>query len=111
MTRVADEDDLDLNPDPGAFSDGEDRLIVMTSSNPATENTTPSDGSSPWETVVRGTRLGIRRLTGGGSTKEKEKQRDFLRAQQRVAMQTAASPRVPKVPAEYLQGSPTSPAN
>lgn len=58
-------------------------------------------------------RSGMRRLTGGAaSNREKEKQRDLLRAQHRAMVQTANSPRVPKVPEEYLAGPtshPTSP--
>lgn len=57
-------------------------------------------------------RSGMRRLTGGtASGREKERQRDLLRAQQRAAVQTANSPRVPKVPAEFLAASVNSPTS
>lgn len=58
-------------------------------------------------------RSGMRRLTGGSANnRDKEPQRDTLRAQHRAIVQTASSPRVPKVPEEYLAGPtshPTSP--
>lgn len=64
-----------------------------------------------------GLRAGMRRPTITTPGKEKDRQRDMLRAQQRAISQTATSPRVPKVPEEYLTGSgvvdaasaPTSP--
>ncbi|CAL5873101.1 uncharacterized protein PFLUO_LOCUS7370 [Penicillium psychrofluorescens] len=69
-----------------------------------------TDGSHSLESMIRS---GMRRLTGGTATnREKERQRDILRIQQRAVAQTANSPRVPKVPQEYLSGPtshPTSP--
>ena len=56
-------------------------------------------------------RSGMRRLTGGTMAgRERDRQREILRAQQRAFAHTTTSPRVPKVPAEYLVGSaPGSP--
>lgn len=56
-------------------------------------------------------RAGMRRLTGGTMTgRERNQQREVMRAQQRAFAHTTTSPRVPKVPAEYLVGStPGSP--
>jgi hypothetical protein len=102
--------DDDLDDDPGTVSDNGDRLAIPFTSNPPTTATMP-DGSFSFESVIRTTRSGMRRLTGGGSLKDKDRQREFLRAQHRTATQRAGSPRVPKVPAEYLQTSPTSPGN
>ncbi|KAA8651342.1 putative cell morphogenesis protein (PAG1) [Aspergillus tanneri] len=69
-----------------------------------------TDGSSSLESMIRS---GMRRLTGGtANTREKERQRDLVRAQQRTVAQTTSSPRVPKVPPEFLSGpasNPTSP--
>ncbi|KAJ5371431.1 uncharacterized protein N7496_007523 [Penicillium cataractarum] len=69
-----------------------------------------TDGSHSLESMIRS---GMRRLTGGAANnREKERQRDHLRAQHRAMVQTANSPRVPKVPEEYLTGPtshPTSP--
>ncbi|KAJ5690808.1 hypothetical protein N7462_005200 [Penicillium macrosclerotiorum] len=69
-----------------------------------------TDGSHSLESMIRS---GMRRLTGGAANnREKERQRDLLRAQHRAMVQTANSPRVPKVPEEYLAGPtshPTSP--
>ncbi|KAL2368974.1 hypothetical protein RJ035_003685 [Blastomyces gilchristii] len=72
------------------------------SSNSATSPRHGSEGPFSLESVIRSS---VRRLTGGtSSTREKERQRDLLRAQQRAFVHTASSPRVPKVPAEYLTG-------
>ncbi|KAE8356011.1 cell morphogenesis N-terminal-domain-containing protein [Aspergillus coremiiformis] len=69
-----------------------------------------TDGSSSLESMIRN---GMRRLTGGAAnSREKERQRDLVRAQHRAMAQAASSPRVPKVPPEYLSGplsNPTSP--
>ncbi|KAE8379614.1 cell morphogenesis N-terminal-domain-containing protein [Aspergillus bertholletiae] len=69
-----------------------------------------TDGSSSLESMIRS---GMRRLTGGAANnRDKERQRDLVRAQHRAMAQTASSPRVPKVPPEYLTGpasNPTSP--
>ncbi|PLB44490.1 cell morphogenesis protein [Aspergillus steynii IBT 23096] len=68
-----------------------------------------TDGSSSIESMIRS---GMRRLTGGATTtREKERQRDLVRAQQRAVAQTASSPRVPKVPPEYLSGPTSNPAS
>lgn len=68
-----------------------------------------TDGSHSLESMIRS---GMRRLTGGSaSTREKERQRDLLRAQHRAMVQTANSPRVPKVPEEYLSGPTSHPAS
>jgi hypothetical protein len=70
-----------------------------------------SDGPFSLESMILS---GMRRLTGGSASKDKERHRDLLRAQHRALAQTANSPRVPKVPAEYLSGptsSPTSPGH
>ncbi|KAJ5102364.1 hypothetical protein NUU61_004586 [Penicillium alfredii] len=65
-----------------------------------------TDGSHSLESMIRS---GMRRLTGGAANnRDKERQRDLLRAQHRAIVQTANSPRVPKVPEEYLSGGPTS---
>jgi hypothetical protein len=69
-----------------------------------------TDGPHSLESMIRS---GMRRLTGGtANSQEKQRQRDILRAQHRAMVQTASSPRVPKVPEEYLAGPtshPTSP--
>lgn len=68
-----------------------------------------SDGPVSLESMIR---HGMRRLTGSSaSSREKERQREILRAQQRAAATTASSPRVPKVPPEYLSGPTSSPAS
>ncbi|KAJ5712500.1 hypothetical protein N7493_008968 [Penicillium malachiteum] len=78
---------------------------------PMVRSATEGAGSQPYslESMIRS---GMRRLTGGAANREKERQRDLLRAQHRAMVQTANSPRVPKVPEEYLAGPtshPTSP--
>lgn len=68
-----------------------------------------TDGSHSLESMIRS---GMRRLTGGAaSSRDKERQRDLLRAQHRAMVQTANSPRVPKVPEEYLAGPTSHPAS
>ncbi|KKK25189.1 cell morphogenesis protein, partial [Aspergillus rambellii] len=73
------------------------------------QSRSPMDSSSSLESMIRS---GMRRLTGGTATsREKERQRELIRAQHRAM---ASSPRVPKVPPEYLVGSasnPTSPGS
>lgn len=67
-----------------------------------------TDGSSSFESMIRS---GMRRLTGGAANnREKERQRELVRSQQRAVMgqQAGSSPRVPKVPQEYLNQGPTS---
>ncbi|KAN0083770.1 Cell morphogenesis N-terminal domain containing protein [Elaphomyces granulatus] len=87
-----------------SFSDLDERM--MTSSKPsATAAPSRPEGTPFFESV----RSGMRRLTGGSASREKERQRELLRAQQRAAAQIIHSPRVPKVPPEYLTGSASSP--
>jgi hypothetical protein len=57
--------------------------------------------------LAHGTRLGMRRLTGGGS-KEKERQRELLRAEKNASSLVAKSP---KVPDHYLHNQGQSPSN
>ncbi|KAI9787226.1 MAG: Cell morphogenesis protein PAG1 [Geoglossum umbratile] len=57
--------------------------------------------------LAQGTRLGMRRLTGGGS-KEKERQRDLLRAEKNAS---SLVPKSPKVPEYYLRDQGQSPSN
>ncbi|KAH0545522.1 hypothetical protein FGG08_000353 [Glutinoglossum americanum] len=57
--------------------------------------------------LAQGTRLGMRRLTGGGS-KEKERQRDLLRAEKNAS---SLVPKSPKVPDYYLHNQGQSPSN
>ncbi|EAW06774.1 putative cell morphogenesis protein (PAG1) [Aspergillus clavatus NRRL 1] len=90
----------------------DERLTISkpTILHPNSQTRSVTDGSSSLESMIRS---GMRRLTGGAATnREKERQRDMIRAQQRAAVQAASSPRVPKVPPEYLVGptsNPTSP--
>lgn len=101
------------------LSDTDDRLpITRVSPSGSTHGPTPTsaigEGSFSIENMIRSTRSGMRRLTGGGNSAGKDKERQFLRAQHRAATQTVNSPRVPKVPAEYLTGTgsgPNSPGN
>ncbi|EDN92736.1 hypothetical protein SS1G_08599 [Sclerotinia sclerotiorum 1980 UF-70] len=84
------------------FSDGEDD-----------RTTTSGEGSFFLENMIKplaaGTRLGMRRLTGGRS-RDNERFRDSLRAERRGISQPPRSPRVPKVPTAYLQPQkPSSP--
>lgn len=58
------------------------------------------------ESMIRGTRSGMRRLTGG---RDGERQRDLLRTQKKLLHHNPKSPRVPKVPDAYLQNPHTSP--
>ncbi|KAJ5800463.1 uncharacterized protein N7518_002531 [Penicillium psychrosexuale] len=67
-----------------------------------------TDGPHSLESRIRN---GMRRLTGGAANREKERQRDLLRSQHRAIVQTANSPRVPKVPEEYLSGPTSHPAS
>ncbi|TAQ85937.1 hypothetical protein B7494_g5744 [Chlorociboria aeruginascens] len=68
--------------------------------------TTQGEGSFFLENMIKpiaqGTRSGMRRLTGGRS-RDNERYRDNLRAERRGMSQPPKSPRVPKVPAAYLQ--------
>jgi hypothetical protein len=105
--------------EPAFFSDDEvdetlydfdERLTVTKHPMPPLTNQTRSatDGSSSLESMIRS---GMRRLTGGAAGRDKERQRDFVRAQQRALAQNASSPRVPKVPAEYLTGTSSNPTS
>jgi len=69
----------------------------------------PRDTPFFLESMIRSTRVGMRRLTGGGVRREEERHRDLLRAQKRAVSQTPKSPKVPKVPEAYLQNPHTSP--
>jgi hypothetical protein len=96
-----------------SFSDVDERAGLHPSTSRSTQATNlarkGSEGTSSLESMIRS---GMRRLTGGtASSREKERQRDLLRAHQRAVAQTANSPRVPKVPAEYLTGSVSSPTS
>lgn len=76
---------------------------------PMVRSATDGAGSHSLESMIRS---GMRRLTGGAANnREKERQRDLLRAQHRAMVQTANSPRVPKVPEEYLNGPTSHPAS
>ncbi|KAL3419802.1 cell morphogenesis protein pag1 [Phlyctema vagabunda] len=81
------------------FSDGDDDRA-----------TTTGEGSFFLENMIKplaqGTRIGMRRLTGGRS-RDSERQRDNLRAERRNMSQPPKSPRVPKVPSEYLAKVPS----
>ncbi|KAJ5268761.1 hypothetical protein N7505_004519 [Penicillium chrysogenum] len=99
----------DEDPDD-VHSDLEERpTIKKTITPPAPMVRSATDGPHSLESMIRS---GMRRLTGGAANREKERQRDHLRAQHRAIVQTANSPRVPKVPEEYLSAPtshPTSP--
>jgi hypothetical protein len=107
QTFLSDSDELE-----DAVSDTDDRMGFNSPPQPPygyhhhhASTSTPGLGSSregPFEAM----RSGMRRLTGGTAAgRERDRQRDLLRAQQRAMAQTAASPRVPRVPAEYLPGN------
>ncbi|KAE8151767.1 cell morphogenesis N-terminal-domain-containing protein [Aspergillus avenaceus] len=85
-----------------------DRLIANRLAPHQLNQRSVTDGSTTLESMIRS---GMRRLTGGAANnREKERQRDLIRAQQRAMAQTTSSPRVPKVPPEYLTTSnPASP--
>jgi len=69
----------------------------------------PRDAPYFLESVIRGTRSGMRRLTGGGGGRDGERQRDLLRTHKKGLNQNPKSPKVPKVPDAYLQNPHTSP--
>ena len=69
----------------------------------------PRDAPYFFESVIRGTRSGMRRLTGGGGGRDGEKQRDLLRTHKKALNLNPKSPKVPKVPDAYLQNPHTSP--
>ena len=54
--------------------------------------------------IAHGTRTGMRRLTGGGG-KDKERQRELIRAEKKAGT-LLKSPKVPKVPSNYLPSPP-----
>ena len=69
----------------------------------------PRDAPYFLGSVIRGTRSGMRRLTGGGAGRDGEKQRDLFRAHKKTLNQNPKSPKVPKVPDAYLVHPHTSP--
>jgi hypothetical protein len=69
----------------------------------------PRDAPYFLESVIRGTRSGMRRLTGGGGGRDGERQRDLLRSHKKGLNQNPKSPKVPKVPEAYLQNQHTFP--
>ncbi|WEW57354.1 Cell morphogenesis protein PAG1 [Emydomyces testavorans] len=89
-----------------ALSDSDDRLTMNHPSSASPR--VGAEGPFSLEAIIKSS---VRRLTGGSAMgRDRERQRELLRAQHRAL---AHSPRVPKVPAEYLVGSgstPTSPA-
>lgn len=93
-----------------SFSDLDERVALQPPSR-STPTSMPRKGSEGTSSIESRIRSGMRRLTISG--REKERQRDLLRAQrantQRAGNQN--SPRVPKVPAEYLTGSTGSPTS
>lgn len=93
-----------------ALSDSDDRLVLNTRASASAISRPGPESAFSIESMIRSS---VRRLTGGSSTsRDKERQRELLRAQQRAYAQTAISPRVPKVPQEYLMSAgstPTSP--
>lgn len=93
-----------------ALSDSDDRLTLNHPSASVGEGGAPRTGAVG--SMIRSTKSGMRRLTGNNAAnRDRERQRDLLRAQHRAVAQTANSPRVPRVPAEYLVGSGSSPAS
>lgn len=97
------DDDIDEGP-----FDFDERLMANKHPvHPLTNQRSATDGSSSLESMIRS---GMRRLTGSTAAgRDRERQRDLVRAQQRAITQTANSPRVPKVPAEYLAGTVSYP--
>jgi hypothetical protein len=84
------------------FSDGDDERAAA-----------PGEGSFFLENMIKplaqGTRLGVRRLTGGRS-RENERLREGLRAERRGMSQSPNSPMVPTIPSAYLMQQKSSPA-
>jgi hypothetical protein len=84
------------------FSDGDEDRVAAS-----------GEGSFFLENMIKpltqGTRSGVRRLTGGRS-RDNDRMRDNLRVERRGLSQPPKSPRVPKVPREYL-GKTTSPSS
>ncbi|KAJ5873784.1 uncharacterized protein N7529_002214 [Penicillium soppii] len=98
----------DEDPDE-VHSDLEERPVTRRLNPlPAPMVRSATDGPHSLESMIRS---GMRRLTGGAANREKERQRDLLRAQHRAIAQTANSPRVPKVPEEYLSTPTSHPAS
>ncbi|KAJ6099471.1 hypothetical protein N7467_001006 [Penicillium canescens] len=92
-------------------SDLDERPVTTTTklAHPPPMVRSATDGPHSLESMIRS---GMRRLTGGAAAnREKERQRDLLRAQHRAIVQTANSPRVPKVPEEYLSAPTSHPAS
>ncbi|KAL4946812.1 hypothetical protein BDV06DRAFT_181599 [Aspergillus oleicola] len=94
--------------DDGGFDFDERLMVNKHPVAPFTHQTrSVTDGSSSLENMIRS---GMRRLTGStAASRDKERQREFVRAQHRAIAQTTNSPRVPKVPAEYLGGATSNP--
>ncbi|EEP75465.1 conserved hypothetical protein [Uncinocarpus reesii 1704] len=87
-----------------ALSDSDERLSM---NHPSSTN--PRIGAECPFSLEGIIRSSVRRLTGGnGPGRDKERQRELLRAQHRAL---AHSPRVPKVPPEYLVDSGSMPAS
>lgn len=93
-TFLSDDDD-----DDDAVSDSDDRLTLNHSS-PGGTRIGSEGGPASLDTMIRSS---VRRLTGT-TNRERDKQREVIRAQQRAMVQTATSPRVPKVPPAFLPG-------
>ncbi len=109
--------------DEALLSDGENSPfpnLSMTVSNqskslsgpgPSEYQITQTSATEPGSFSIQGMRRGMRRLTGGKSEsqREKEKIKDFARLRgqsggQNLAPTVMQSPRVPRVPSEYLTG-------
>lgn len=90
--------------------EGRPTITKAATSYPLVQTRSVTDGSShSLESMIRS---GMRRLTGGAATnRDKERQRELVRSQQRALGGTIGSPRVPKVPAEYLGSNPASPGH
>lgn len=69
----------------------------------------PRDAPDFFGSVIRGTRSGMRRLTGGGGGRDGERARDLLRTHKKAQNLNPKSPKVPKVPVAYLLNPQTSP--
>ncbi|KAK2744825.1 Cell morphogenesis protein PAG1 [Myotisia sp. PD_48] len=101
------DDDLD-----DAISDSEERLTLHHPSHSTSRlgvagSSNPEVSSFSLDSMIRS---GVRRLTGGNvAGRDRDRQREMLRAQHRAMVKTATSPRVPKVPQEYLTGGTGNP--
>ena len=124
-TSFGSQDEFADQYDEALLSDGENSpfpMLSMTTSNqtkslsgpgPSEYQTTPTSATeSGGAFSIQGMRRGMRRLTGGKSEsqKEKEKIKDFARLRgqsggQNLLSGAIQSPRVPRVPPEYLTGN------